>query len=92
MEVIGSKRGGTGRRRGGGGVSVGAMGGGGEGACWCLGETEGSLMRLMTFSESRMPFTTVIFSFSSASNDTRRVLLFAPIVKPQLVTVSPIYM
>ena len=27
-----------------------------------------------------MPFTTVIFSFSSDSNDTRRVLLLAPIV------------
>lgn len=33
-EVIGSKRGGTGRRRE--GVRVGAMEGGGEGACWCL--------------------------------------------------------
>lgn len=49
-------------------------------------------MRLMTFSESRMPFTTDILSFSSDSNDTRRVLLFAPIIRPQVANVSVIYM
>lgn len=49
-EVIGSKRGGTGRGRG-EGRSIGAMDGGGEGARWSLGAS-GSLMRLMTFSES----------------------------------------
>lgn len=48
--MIGSKRGGTGRRRGGG--RVGAMEGGGVGAHSGLGGAAGSLMRLMTFSES----------------------------------------
>lgn len=81
--MIGSKRGGTGRRRE--GTREGAVDGGGVGAC-CCGGSAGSLMRLMTFSESRMPFTTVMFSFSSDSNDTRRVLLLAPIVGPLLVS------
>lgn len=55
-----------------GGEAGGALVGG-------RGGPEGSLMRSMTFSESLMPFTIVMFSFSSDSKDTRRVLLLAPI-------------
>lgn len=50
MEVIGSKRGGTGRRSG--GMGVGAVEDGEVGACSGLGGAADSLMRLMTFSES----------------------------------------
>lgn len=49
--MIGSKGGGTGRRVE-EGTWAGAMEGGGVSACCCLGGSEGSLMRLMTFSES----------------------------------------
>lgn len=38
----------------------------------------------MWMSLTHTPFTTIIFSCSSDSNDTRWVLLFAPIVRPQL--------
>lgn len=89
--MIGPKRGGSGLGRG-KGVRGGAVEGGAGGARWSLGGASGSLMRLMTFSESRMPFTTDMFSFSSDSNDTRRVLLFVPIVRPQVAKVSVIYM
>lgn len=51
-EVIGSKGGGTGRRRG-EGVKDDAMEGGiGVGTCCCFRGGAGSLIRLMTFSES----------------------------------------
>lgn len=42
--------------------------------------------RVWNLSLTRMPFTTVIFSFSSDSNDTLRVLLLAPMVTPQPVS------
>jgi len=50
-EVIGPKRGGSGLGRG-KGVRGGAVEGGAGGARWSLGGASGSLMRLMTFSES----------------------------------------
>lgn len=85
IEVTGSKGGGNGWRRGGGrmgrGTRAGAGGKGGGEAAVSFGGVAGSRIRLMTFSESLMPFTTVMFSFSSDSKDTRRVLLFAPIVR-----------
>lgn len=86
-EATGSVAGGgfgtvNGSRRGLGGVTgsncVEELSGEGEGDFARFG-AEGSLMRLMTFSESLMPFTIVTLSFSSDSNETRRVLLLAPI-------------